>query len=263
MQLTHSGVAPTEVESGVYGVRGAGRWAGTVNYLRIAVAGDEDSVRDLVREVNKVHANVRVPAGTPPDERRPAFDPRNQLWVATTWFVSIIDTYQLFVCPLDDEVIDELYRQFQRVGTLLQMRPDDWPEDLVTLRRYLDYVEGDYPAALPRSTSDDPEHVTAGDVAAQVFATYSMPWRYVRHVPRLRLLTWGMAGERLRSVYGVDWSIDQERRHLRAVRTVRRWQSLCPGPLRRRHGRRQRERHAARLRQTAVTHPHTNGRNNR
>ena len=196
MQLTHSGVAPTEVESGVYGVRGAGRWAGTVNYLRIAVAGDEDSVRDLVREVNKV-------------------------------------------------------------------RPDDWPEDLVTLRRYLDYVEGDYPAALPRSTSDDPEHVTAGDVAAQVFATYSMPWRYVRHVPRLRLLTWGMAGERLRSVYGVDWSIDQERRHLRAVRTVRRWQSLCPGPLRRRHGRRQRERHAARLRQTAVTHPHTNGRNNR
>ncbi|MGV6992687.1 MULTISPECIES: oxygenase MpaB family protein [Gordonia] len=181
MQLAHAGVAPTEVESGVYGVRGAGRWSGTVNYLRTAVAGDEDSVRDLVREVNKD----------------------------------------------------------------------------------LDFVEGDYPATLPRSTSDDPEHVTAGDVAAQVFATYSMPWRYVRHLPRIRLLTWGMAGERLRSIYGVEWSAGHEHRFRRTVPTVRLRQGLCPGPIRRRHGRRQRIRRATRLRRTAVTDPHTNGRNDR
>ncbi len=106
--------------------------------------------------------------------------------------------------------------------------------------------KGDYPATLPRSTSDDPEHVTAGDVAAQVFATYSMPWRYVRHLPpRIRLLTWGMAGERLRSIYGVEWSAGHEHRFRRTVPTVRLRQGLCPpGPIRRRHGRRQRIRRA-------------------
>ncbi|WP_375295635.1 oxygenase MpaB family protein [Gordonia sp. GONU] len=90
-----------------------------------------------------------------------------------------------------------------------------------------------------------------------------MPWRYVRHLPRIRLLTWGMAGERLRSIYGVEWSADHEHRFRRTVRMVRLWQGLCPGPIRRRHGRRQRIRRATRLRRTAVTDPHTNGRNDR
>ncbi|MGP3708096.1 oxygenase MpaB family protein [Gordonia paraffinivorans] len=278
MQLAHPGVAPTEVESGVYGIRGAGRWAGTVNYLRVAACGDDEQRRVLAREVNRVHARVRVPADAPAGGRRPAFDPRNQLWVATTWFVSIVDTYSLFVRPLDDDAVAGLYEQFQRIGTLLQMSPGDWPADLDQLRAYVAYVEGNYPAALPRSASSDPEHVTAGDVAAQVFSTYSMPRRYVRLLPRIRLLTWGMAGERLRSIYGIEWSADHEHRFRRTVRTVARWQSCCPGPLRRRHGRRQARRRADRTiadrtpaertpanrsTQTAVTNPHTNGRNQR
>lgn len=261
MQLAHDDIAPTEVQSGVYGIRGARRWAGTVNYLRIATSTDADDIRALVREVNRIHADVRVPPGHPPQRRRPAFDPRHQRWVAATWFTSIVDTYQLFISPLADDVVEALYQEFWPVGTLLQMTDADWPADVAALRDYVTYMESEYAPHRPRSDpSAPPEQATAGDVATQVFATYSLPWRYVRQIPRVRLITWGMAGPALRSIYGIEWTPDHEFRYHRAVRTVRWIQTCWPGPLRRHHSKRKSARAAKRVRENSVYHDPLNQR---
>lgn len=239
MQLAHPDIAATEVVSGVYGNRGAQRWAGTIEYLRVAIGGRDEHRRDLIRDVNAVHAAVRVPDDHPEGVRRPVFDPRLQRWVVATWFVSIVDTYRLLVGPLDDDTVERLYREFQPAGTLLQMGPADWPADVAALRAYVAYMEGEFPARLPRSGPDDPpEFATPGDVAAQVFSTYSLRRRYVRRIGRVRLLTWGMAGEGLRSVYGIEWTAAHDRRFERCVRSIRRLHTYWPGTLRRRHGRR-------------------------
>ena len=64
MQLANTSIAPTEVESGAYGNRGAQRWQATMDYLRLIAGSDDESLAMLVREVNRVHATVRVPEGT-------------------------------------------------------------------------------------------------------------------------------------------------------------------------------------------------------
>ncbi|GAA3969599.1 hypothetical protein GCM10022231_33590 [Gordonia caeni] len=87
MQLAHPSIAPTEVHSGAYGNRGAQRWRATIEYLRLLAGTDDQTLRLLIREVNRIHASVRVPedreAAGP---RRPVFDSANQSWVARRGF---------------------------------------------------------------------------------------------------------------------------------------------------------------------------------
>ncbi|GEE00895.1 hypothetical protein nbrc107696_13410 [Gordonia spumicola] len=235
MQLAHPAIAPTEAQSGAYANRGAQRWSGTVNYLRMVAGGDDEVNRLLVREVNRVHAGVRVPDGSA--VRRPAFDADNQRWVAATWFLSMIDVYRLLVSDIDDDVLDLLLADFARVGSILQMDLDDWPRDFTAFEEYVAAVQEGFPSSLPRSGPDaDPEQVLPGDVAAQVFSAYSLPFRFVRWAPRIRVLTWGMAGPDLRTVYGIDWNDETQRRFEATVRRLRR--ITARHPFRRRRARR-------------------------
>ena len=251
MQLAHPSIAPTEVESGAYGNRGAHRWRATIEYLRLVASDDDESVRLLIREVNRIHASVRQPVDHDVDgPRRPAFDSANQGWVAATWLHSLIDAYRLMISDIDDDVLDQLVVDFERVGGLLQMTLDEWPQDYAAFLRYIEAGERTFPARLPRSDSRDaPERLLPGDVAAQVFSTYSLPFRYVRMAPTVRLLTWGAAGPQVREIYGVEWSQEHQQLFDKRVRRWRRRMAWWPGVWRRRNGRKQRRRSAERLRE--------------
>ncbi|MEZ5210776.1 oxygenase MpaB family protein [Gordonia sp. (in: high G+C Gram-positive bacteria)] len=251
MQLAHPSIAPTEVESGAYANRGAQRWRATIDYLRLVAEGDDDTLDRLVREVNRIHATVSVPerrAGGGP--RRPVFDSDGQRWVAATWFHSMIETYRLLISDIDDDVLDRLLADFARVGGLLQMDVSDWPEDYARFTEFVRCGELSYPVMLPRSEPDaPPEQLLPGDVAASVFSAYSLPLRYVRWAPKVRLVTWGMAGPVLRGVYGIEWSDEHQARFEHQARRWRRLLALWPGALRRRNGRKGRRKAAQRLRE--------------
>lgn len=251
MQLAHPSIAPTEVDSGAYGNRGAQRWRATIEYLRLIAGADDETLRLLIREVNRIHATVRLPERPGVDgPRRPVFDSANQSWVAATWFASMIDTYRLFISDIDPDVLDQLVVDFGRVGGVLQMNVDDWPGDYAEFEGYIRAVEQRYPVRLPRSGPEaSPEHLLPGDVAAQVFSTYSLPRRYLRWAPKVRLLTWGMAGATVRGVYGIEWTDGHQERFERQARRLRRTLALWPGVLRRGNGRKQRRSSAARLRE--------------
>lgn len=251
MQLAHPGIAPTEVDSGAYGNRGAQRWRATIEYLRLLAGTDDETLRLLIREVNRIHASVRIPENRGSEgARRPVFDSANQSWVAATWFQSMIDTYQLLISEIDDDVLDQLVVDFARVGGVLQMNVAEWPADYAEFEGYIRDVESRYPERLPRSASEaPPEQLLPGDVAAQVFSTYSLPRRYLRWAPKVRLLTWGMAGESVREVYGTPWSEEHQERFEQQARRLRRTLAMWPGVLRRRNGRKQRRKSAARLRE--------------
>ena len=249
MQLAHPWISPTEVESGSYGHRGWHRWEATIMWMRMAAEADPESMARYVREVNRVHAAVRVPV----DEihaRRPTFDRGNQLWVAATWFQSMLDTYTLLISEIDDDVREALLAEFARVATFLQVRPEDWPADMAAFNAYRIEQEAMFPTRIPRSdAATPPERPLPGDLAHQVFSTYSLPYRRVRQAPTTRLLTWGLAGENLRTAYGIDWSTDRQAQFRRAARKTKYRQLIIPGQLRRRNGRKQRRRTAARLRE--------------
>lgn len=250
MQLAHPSIAPTEVHSGAYGNRGAQRWRATIEYLRLLAGTDDQTLRLLIREVNRIHASVRLPEDGEAAPRRPVFDSANQSWVAATWFQSMVDTYRLLISDIDADVLDQLVVDFGRVGGVLQMDVSDWPGDYAEFEGYIRDVEQRYPERLPRSTSEaPPEQLLPGDVAAQVFSTYSLPRRYLRWAPKVRLLTWGMAGENVRGVYGIEWTDELQERFERQGRRWRRTLAMWPGVLRRRNGRRQRRRSATRLRE--------------
>lgn len=254
MQLAHPSIAPTEVESGAYANRGAQRWRATIDYLRLVAEGDDDTLDRLVREVNRIHATVSVPEGHDGHRsRRPVFDSDGQRWVAVTWFLSMVDTYRLLISEIDDDVLDQLLADFARVGGLLQMDVSGWPADYAGLTELVAGVERGYPPRLPRSGPDaPPEQLLPGDVAASVFSAYSLPLRYVRWAPKVRLLTWGMAGPLLRGVYGIEWTDDHQARFERQARRWRRALRTCPGVVRRRNGRKGRRKAARRLREYQV-----------
>ncbi|EGD54784.1 oxygenase MpaB family protein [Gordonia neofelifaecis] len=255
MQLADSDVAQTEVDSGGYGNRAAHRWSATMEFMRMTAACDDESMALLVRDVNRIHATIRVPEddeGCPaagPGRRRPVFDPANQLWVAATWCHSMIETYRLLVAEIDEDVLDVLVADFARVGTLLQMDLVDWPADYAALQRCIRAGEARYPIPLARAAPwDPPETVLPGDVGRQVFTTYSHPRRVVRRMPRIKLFTWGMAGPQLRAAYGIDWTERHQERFEAEVAARRRHVMLTSAAWRRRAGRKQRRRAEARLR---------------
>ena len=248
MQLADPAVAQTEVDSGGYGNRSSHRWSRTIEYMRMVAALDDDGMTSLIREVNRIHASIRVPEGSAGSRRKPAFDPDFQVWVAATWCVSMLDVYQLLVAPIDDDVLDVLVADFARVGTTLQMRAADWPVDHAALRRFVREGEARYPIPLPRSGPDDPpELVREGDVGFQVFTTYSHKRRMIKQMPRIRLFTWGMAGPTVRAAYGVEWTDDHQLRFEKDVAARRRRVAFSLASWRRREGRAQRRRALARL----------------
>jgi len=255
MQIADAAIAPTEVISGVYGNRGAQRWQGTMTYLRLVAGSDDESIALLVREVNRLHARVRVPGGSS-GRRRPVFESTNQAWVAASWFQSLIDTYRLLIGPIDDDWLDVLLADFGRVGGILQMRTGDWPVGYPAFSRYVRAQEMRYPVHLPRSPRGaDPEQYLPGDVAAQVFSTYSLPRGKVARMPVVRLLSWGMAGEVLREVYETPWTSQHQQRFESEADRLRRRQLRRPAGWRRRPAVRQRRRVERALREHSAQSP--------
>jgi uncharacterized protein (DUF2236 family) len=99
----------------------------TVTYLSVALMGSEAERAAYRSAVNGQHRQVRSGLDSPVAYN--AFDRNLQLWVAACLYYGAADFYDRLHGPADDATAEWLYRQCARLGTTLQVRADQWPED--------------------------------------------------------------------------------------------------------------------------------------
>lgn len=193
----------------------------TATYLAVALAGTEKD-REVFREaVNRAHQVVKSTEKSPVQYN--AFSPEQQMWVAACLFYGPFDYYKKVYGEPDPAAAEVFYRHASRLGTTLQVRPDQWPENVAAFERYWD-------EAVSGLKMDE----KTAEFARSILHITFMPW-YVRW-PMGRLMAFvntGFLPQPFRDMLGVTWTEGQEKWFRRLLGTIHLVQRLTPGPLRR------------------------------
>lgn len=128
------GVLESPVESGSAMRHPVRRARTTFTYLAVALLGTDDERAAFRRAVNRQHAQVRSRPGA--EVEYDALDPRLQTWVAACLYYGAVDVHERLHGPVPEQDADGLYAYGARLGTTLQMRPEDWPADRAAFARY-------------------------------------------------------------------------------------------------------------------------------
>ncbi len=194
------GVAESVVDEGNLLLHPARRFRTTNAYLGVALLGTDDERRTYRRAVGRSHS--RVHSGPDSPVRYDAFDRDAQLWVAACLVRAFEDTWALLAGEPGRRLPDDVYRRCAVLGTTLQVRPEQWPADRDAFEEYWSRML---------------EHVHLDDVVRAHL------WRVVRHdflpTPLARatvglseFVTAGYLHEPFRTMMGISWSADDQRR---------------------------------------------------
>ncbi|WP_423917585.1 oxygenase MpaB family protein [Frigoribacterium sp. 2-23] len=219
LQLAHPAVGHGVADHSDFASRPLDRLHGTMTYLYAIVFGSPDEVAFVRRMVNRAHGPVR----SSPDARvaYTAFDPHLQLWVAATLYDSAVTIVEYVFGTLPGETLDRVYREYERVGTALQMPADLWPADRQAFARYW----SDQLATLRVDA-------TTRSVAHRLLHPTNVPVAIRLAMPLARLITTGLLPERLRDEFGLPWGRRRERRFEGVMRLARRVVPSLPDRLR-------------------------------
>jgi uncharacterized protein (DUF2236 family) len=170
------------------------RLRATMTYVYAVVYGSEEQLAAVRRSVNRAHARVRRPAnnGSPGYS---AFDAQAQLWVVATLYDTTVTVYEKIHGLLSDEAADTVYRDFARIGTVLQLPAGLWPADRSAFRTYWD-------GSLQRLQAD----ATALNIADELFRPPKGPLWLRMAMPLARFLTAGFLPHQLREDFELPWS---------------------------------------------------------
>ncbi len=182
----------------------------TLTFVYAVVLGTLDEGRLVAGFVNRAHAPV---AG--------ATDASHQLWVAATLYETAVRVHRIVNGPLDDATADALYRDYSRLGTVLQVPPDAWPSDRAAFARY-------WTAAVESLTVTD----EARSIAHDLFRPVTAPLWLRAALPLGALLTASLLPPTLRDAYGIAWSRARRRRARLAWGVIRSLARLTPRRLR-------------------------------
>lgn len=105
----------------------------TLLYVYVAVLGTDEERKAIRRMVDKAHAPVRS------EGRYSAFDPDLQLWVAATLAHNGLFIHERIFGRLDDATRERIYKDNQVLGTMLQVKPEQWPETLADFEKYWEH----------------------------------------------------------------------------------------------------------------------------
>ena len=208
LQLANPAVGRGVAEHSTFVGRPVNRLKGTLTYVYGVVYGTDEQVDEVRRRVNRAHAPVRR-ADHAASPGYNAYDPALQLWVVATLFDTALTIIEKIYGPLDDESADAMYRDYAKIGTVLQLPAGMWPEDRAAFGRYWD---------------EQMVNLRAGDAGVRVgrgllFPQHTALW-YRAIMPAARFLTAGLLPEQLRNDYGLPWSPRRERRFQRTMRTL-------------------------------------------
>src|ERR671924_1287815 len=131
MQLAHPSIAAGVNEHSDFRSHPVRRLRRTVRMTMAIVFGDGETARAAAQAVNRVHGRVR-------GEGYHALDPDLLLWVHATLVDSALVTYEKFVQPLAPREREDFYQESKRLGELLLIPPDRFPDRLSDFRSYIE-----------------------------------------------------------------------------------------------------------------------------
>lgn len=205
LQMAHPLVAAGVVEHSDYRRDLWRRLFRTMRALYLMAFGTKVEADRAGEAVQRVHAIVRgttagklgrFPAGTPYS----ADDPELMLWVHATLVEASLAVYHRFVHALSDDDQERYYREMALVARLFGTPANAIPRSLAAFREY-------FRAQVESETIT--VTAPAREVASVILdAPLPVPLRVL--VPAHRLATVGLVPPRLRSEYGLRWSVLHE-----------------------------------------------------
>ncbi|WP_115787070.1 oxygenase MpaB family protein [Arthrobacter silvisoli] len=200
LQLADPAVGRGVAEHSTFAERPLDRLAATMGYVYAVIYGSEEQLTAVRRAVNRAHAPVRGESdGTSPGYN--AFDPESQLWVAATLYNTAVRMYERVYGMLDGEAADRVYREYARIGTVLQLPAELWPADRAAFTDYWNKrLAGLAPAPGAVRVARELLHPAVGPAWLRMV------------MPLMRLLTAGLLTESLRAAYGLPWDPRRQRR---------------------------------------------------
>jgi uncharacterized protein (DUF2236 family) len=215
------GVAKSRVDSGRVDRRPIKRTRTTLAYLAVALLGTDEEREAMRREVDRQHRQVHSRPGDPVAYNAMSLD--LQLWVAACLYKGIEDIDRVAGVERSDEDAERLYRYCARLGTTLQVRPEQWPVDRAAFQEWWD-------AEVDRIEMDDLTRSYLQGIARAEFL--GRPWSTVLG-PLSQLQAVGFLPERFRQELGLPWT----RRHQQVFDVLMStWATVdrrLPGPIRR------------------------------
>jgi uncharacterized protein (DUF2236 family) len=186
----------------------------TATFVMCMVLGTDEERRAIARMVNRAHVPVRSADYN-------AFDPDAQLWVAATLARNSEQMYERMFGPLSDESRERIYRDSWVFGTVLQVRPEQWPQS----RAEFD----DYWTSMQAQLTAEPG---VQEYARQLLTVRGKPLVAKPLMPLQSLMTRGNLTPEQRALLGLPWSVRDQRRYDLFWRWVPRIYRRVPRPLR-------------------------------
>ena len=211
LQIANPAVGRGVAEHSNFTERPLERFRATTTFLYAAMYGTREQVATVRRQVNRAHAPVHG-GSDGQSQRYNAFDADLQLWVLATLYDSTVTVYELVYGPLPEAVADAIYRDYGRIGTMLQVPEGRWPSDRAAF--------ADYWAAGLRNLTTDASTVR---ISRELLYPKAVPWWLQAAMPLMRLVTAARLPPTLRAGYGLPWSGRRQRRFdavMRAARVV-------------------------------------------
>lgn len=202
LQLANPAVGRGVAEHSDFARRPLQRLRNTLTYIYVVVYGSPGDLDALTRLVDTTHATVR---GASYDAR----DPQLQLWVAATLYDTAITLYEQVYGPLGDDDADAIYRDYERLGSSLQMPEDLWPSDRAAFASYWADAEA--------KLSTDPATLAA---AHDVLQPKAGPIWLRAGMPLARLITASLLTPDQRAMFDLPWNQTRQRRYTVAIKVI-------------------------------------------
>lgn len=215
------GVVESTVDSGRLFLHPVKRTRTTLTYLAVVAIGTDEERRLYRHAVNTSHAQVRSTPTSPVSYN--AFDQELQLWVAACLYRGFLDTHRMFVGRLNPDEDEALYQGCARLGTTLQLRPEQWPADRSAFEEY-------WSRELAKVSIDDTvrEHL---DLIVRL--RYLPRPLSVLFGPVHRFIAAGYLPQPFREQMRLRWTARQQRRFDRMIRAIAITTRMLPRPVRR------------------------------
>jgi uncharacterized protein (DUF2236 family) len=228
MQLSHPavgyGVKESRVESGRIDRHPIKRARTTFTYLAVATRGNAEQQKAYRKAVTQAHAQVTSTEESP--VKYNALDPELQLWVAACLYKGGVDVRRMFSGEMDDETADQHYRDSMALGTMLQMRPENWPADRPAFDKYWD-------EQLEKIHIDDTIREFLYPIAVARLRGLQLPGP-LQHINEsiACLITTGFLPQRFRDEMKLEWNNSKQREFDALMTAIKLGNSVAPSFVR-------------------------------